>query len=71
MAKREVLTPDGGFAVLLAGEARLLALPQVQQALAAELPRLASGPKAQLRGDEVFVVFSVFVPSLQHRQILA
>ena len=71
LVKREVLIPDGGFAELVADEARLLALPQVQQAFATELPRLASGPRAELRGDKVFVVLSVFSTGLAHRQILA
>jgi len=69
VAKREVLIPDAGLLVILANEAELLALPQVQ-AFAAELPRLAVGPKVDLRGDRVFVVFSVFETSLQHRQII-
>ena len=69
IAKREVLIPDGGIAEMLASEAQLLALPELQ-VFAAQLPRLAAGPKAEIRGDKIFVVFSVFETGLAHRQIV-
>jgi hypothetical protein len=70
LAKRQVQLVDPPLSVLLATEAQLLALPEVQ-AFAAELPRLAAGPKIDLRAGKVFVVFSVFETQLQHRQIVA
>jgi hypothetical protein len=69
VAKREVLIPDAGRGVILGDEALLRALPQVQ-AFAAELPRLATPPRVDIRGDRVFVVFSVFETGLTPRQIV-
>lgn len=38
---------------------------------AAEQPRRAVGPKVDLRGDRVVVMFSVFETGLAHRRIIA
>ncbi len=70
VAKRGVLVPTSTLPlILLASDAELLARPEVQ-AFAAELPRLASVPKVEVRGDKVFVVFSVFAKDLAQRQIV-
>lgn len=70
LAKREALVPPADVPLLLlASEAELLARPEVQ-AFAAELPRRASTPRLDVRGGQVFIVFSVFAPELANRQVV-
>ena len=68
LAKRAVKAPDD-VTLFFASQATLLALPAVQ-ALADELPRLASKLTVEARNGSLFVVFSVFAPTLEHRQIV-
>ncbi len=70
LAKREALVPPTDVPLLLlASEAELLARPEVQ-AFAEELPRRASAPRLDVRGGQVFIVFSVFAPVLASRQVV-
>jgi len=71
VAQREARVPLSAVpSIFLATDAELLARPEVQ-AFASELPRLFSKPRVVVRGDQVFIVFSVFETTLGHRQTLS